>query len=51
MFEMAIGEDSATAHDVFVAMPGNPLYLKTQGRRRQLLALQEKMARALTLSA
>ena len=50
MFEMAIGEDSATAHDVFVAMQEIPLILKTQGTpESKLLALQENMARALTL--
>ena len=50
MFEMAIGEDSATAHDVFVAMQEIPFILKTQGTpESKLLALQEKMARALTL--
>ena len=50
MFEMAIGEDSATAHDVFVAMQEIPIILKTQGTpESKLLALQENMARALTL--
>ena len=50
MFEMAIGEDSATAHDVFVAMQEIPFILKTQGTpESKLLALQENMARALTL--
>ena len=50
MFEMAIGEDSATAHDVFVAMHEIPFILKTQGTpESKLLALQENMARALTL--
>ena len=49
-FEMAIGEDSATAHDVFVAMQEIPFILKTQGTpESKLLALQENMARALTL--
>lgn len=50
MFEMAIGEDSATAHDVLVAMQEIPFILKTQGTpESKLLALQENMARALTL--
>lgn len=50
IFEMAIGEDSATAHDVFVAMQEIPFILKTQGTpESKLLALQENMARALTL--
>lgn len=50
MFEMAIGEDSVTAHDVFVAMQEIPFILKTQGTpESKLLALQENMARALTL--
>ena len=50
MFEMAIGEDSATAHDVFVAMQEIPFILKTQGTpESKLLALQENMARSLTL--
>ena len=50
MFEMATGEDSATAHDVFVAMQEIPFILKTQGTpESKLLALQENMARALTL--
>ena len=50
MFEMAIGEDSATAHDVFVAMQEIPFILKTPGTpESKLLALQENMARALTL--
>lgn len=50
MLEMAIGEDSATAHDVFVAMQEIPFILKTQGTpESKLLALQENMARALTL--
>ena len=50
VFEMAIGEDSATAHDVFVAMQEIPFILKTQGTpESKLLALQENMARALTL--
>ena len=50
MFEMAIGEDSATAHDVFVAMQEIPFILKTQGTpESKLLALQDNMARAHTL--
>ena len=31
MFEMAVGNDEATAHDVFVAMQEIPFTLKTQG--------------------
>lgn len=34
MFEMAVGNDEATAHDVFVAMQEIPFTLKTQGCRR-----------------
>ena len=50
MFEVAIGGDSATAHDVFVAMQEIPFILKTQGTpESKLLALQENMSRALTL--
>lgn len=50
MFEMAIGKESATAHDVFMAMRRSPFILKIQGTsENKLLALQENMARALTL--
>ena len=50
MFEMAIGKESATAHDVFMAMQEIPFILKIQGTsENKLLALQENMARALTL--
>ena len=50
MFEMAIGKESATAHDVFMAMQEIPFILKIQGTpESKLLALQENMARALTL--
>lgn len=50
MFEMAIGRESATAHDVFMAMQEIPFILKIQGTsENKLLALQENMARALTL--
>ena len=48
--EMAIREDSAPAHDLVVAMQEIPFILKTQGTpESKLLALQENMARALTL--
>ena len=51
MFEMAIGKESATAHDVFMAMQEIPFILKIQGTsENKLLALQENMARALTLT-
>ena len=50
MFEMAIGKESATAHDVFMAMQEIPFILKIQGTsENKLLALQENMARVLTL--
>lgn len=50
MFEMATGKESATAHDVFMAMQEIPFILKIQGTsENKLLALQENMARALTL--
>lgn len=51
MFEAAMGEDPATAHDVFMAMQEIPFILKTGGKtpEAKLLALQESMARALTL--
>ena len=50
MFEMAIGKESATAHDVFMAMQEISFILKIQGTsENKLLALQENMARALTL--
>ena len=50
MLEMAIGKESATAHDVFMAMQEIPFILKIQGTsENKLLALQENMARALTL--
>ena len=51
MFEMAVGNDEATAHDGFVAMQEIPFTLKTQGiPESKLLALQENMARALTIN-
>ena len=51
MFEMAVGNDEATANDVFVAMQEIPFTLKTQGvPESKLLALQENMARALTIN-
>lgn len=51
MFEAAMGEAPATAHDVFMAMQEIPFILKTGGKtpEAKLLALQESMARALTL--
>ena len=48
MFEMAIGKESATAHDVFMAMQEIPFILQGTSENK-LLALQENMARALTL--
>jgi len=35
MFEMAIGKESATAHDVFMAMQEIPFILKIQGEHRK----------------
>lgn len=51
MFEAAMGNDPATAHDVFMAMQEIPFNLKAGGKTAEskLLALQESMARALTL--
>lgn len=50
MFEMANGNRPATAHDVFIAMQEIPYTLKVSGTAEsKLLALQESMARALTL--
>lgn len=50
MFEMAMGDSPATAHDVFMALQEIPFILKTSGTpESKLLALQESMARALTL--
>ena len=51
MFEIAIGGGDASAHDVFVAMQEIPFTLKSEGApESKLLALQENMARALTLN-
>lgn len=51
MFEMAVGNDEATAHDVFMAMQEIIFILKTSGvSESRLLALQENMARALTFN-
>lgn len=51
MFEMAVGNDTATAHDVFVAMQEIPFILKSGGASEsKLLTLQENMARALTFN-
>ena len=50
MFEAANGDKPATAHDVFMAMQEIPFNLKISGApESKLLALQENMARALTL--
>ena len=50
MFEMAVGSDTATAHDVFMAMQEISFIRKTEGASEsKLLELQEKMARALTI--
>ena len=50
MFEIAVGNDTATAHDVFMSMQEIPFILKSEGASEsKLLALQEKMARALTI--
>ena len=51
MYEMAVGTEEATAHDVFMAMQEIPFILKTAGTpESKLLALQENMARALTFN-
>lgn len=50
MFEMANGDNPATAHDVFMAMQEIPFILKTQGTsENKMLTVEENMARALTL--
>lgn len=50
MFEAAIGNGPATAHDVFMAMQEIPFIMKTSGvLESKLLTVQETMARALTL--
>lgn len=50
MYEMAVGANPATAHDVYFAMQEIPFILKTQGApESKLLAVEETMARALTL--
>ena len=50
MFEAANGDMPASAHDVFMAMQEIPFNLKVSGAPEgKLLALQENMARALTL--
>jgi len=50
MFEAAIGNGPATAHDVFMAMQEIPFIMKTSGvPESKLLTVQETMARALTL--
>ena len=50
MYEMALGSNPATAHDVYFALQEIPFILKTQGTpESKLLAVEENMARALTL--
>lgn len=50
MFEAVTGEEPASAHDGFMAMQEIPFIMKTNGTpEAKLLALQESMARALTL--
>lgn len=50
MFEAVTGEEPATAHDVFMAMQEIPFIMKmNKATEAKLLALQESMARALTL--
>lgn len=51
MYEMTYGGGPATAHDVFLAMQEIPFIMKTSGApESKLLALEENMARALTLN-
>ena len=48
---MTYGGGAATAHDVFLAMQEIPFIMKTSGApESKLLALEENMARALTLN-
>lgn len=50
MYEVAYGGGPATAHDVFMAMQEIPYILKSEhAPESKLLALEENMARALTL--
>lgn len=50
MFEMANGDNPATAHDVFIAMQEIPYILKTQGTpESKMLTVEENMARALNI--
>lgn len=50
MYEMALGGNTATAHDVYFAMQEIPFILKTQGApESKILSVEENMARALTL--
>ncbi len=50
MYEMALGGNTATAHDVYFAMQEIPFILKTQGTpESKILSVEENMARALTL--
>jgi hypothetical protein len=51
MYEMALGGDTATAHDVFMAMQEIMFMLKTADTTTsKMLALEEAMARALALN-
>ncbi|MCQ2443037.1 MAG: hypothetical protein MJ077_08025 [Oscillospiraceae bacterium] len=50
MFEVTIGDEPATAHDVFLALQEVLFNLKTQGASEsKLLSVEESLARALTL--
>ena len=50
MFEMAYGDNPATAHDVFMAMQEIPYILKTEHTpESKLLIVEENMARAMSL--
>lgn len=52
MFEMAVGENSATAHDIFMAMQEIPYNLKISEKvsESKLLTLEENMARVLNIN-
>ena len=50
MFEMAYGDNPATAHDVFMAMQEIPYILKTEHTpESKLLTIEENLARAMSL--
>ena len=50
MFEMAYGDNPATAHDVFMAMQEIPYILKTEHTpESKMLATEENLARAMSL--